>query len=241
VLLLDSRRTISRDQIERAQRRFGQVWWLALNHLDGHDAQTPDVDLAAIFFACDNLRSHPVWRADHGCAFHVGLIDLGAEAEIGQLDVAIHAEQDVVGLDVSVDNTLGVQELQTVERFAADGGNLTLRHHVEGDNIGKTTTLHVLHHHPKIAANEERVHEVDDVLVSAVPHDQDFVDDEILLRLLLQVHLLNGDALVGANLEGRVNTTRSTLTNLDQIAELLCWVSRVADHVQFANDFSIGD
>jgi hypothetical protein len=241
VLLLDRRRAICRDQIERAQGRLGQVWRLALNHLDRHDTQTPDVDFAAVFFACDNLGSHPVWCADHGRTLHVRLVNLGAETEIGQLDVAIHAEQNVVRLDVSVDNTLGVQELQAVKRLAADSGDLALRHHVEGNNIGKTTTLHVLHHHPKIATNEKRVHEVDDILMSAISHDQNFINDEILLRLLFQVHLLDGDALVGANLEGRVNTARSTLTDLDEVAELLRWIGRIADDVQFANDLGVGD
>jgi hypothetical protein len=92
VLLLDRRCAVGRDQIERAQRRLGQVRRLAFNHLDSHDAQTPDVDLATVLFACDNFRSHPVGRANHGRTLHVGLVDLGAEAKIGELDVAVHAE-----------------------------------------------------------------------------------------------------------------------------------------------------
>lgn len=239
VLLLDRRGAVGRDQIERAQRRLGQVWRLAFYHLNGHDAQTPDVDLAAVFFACNNLGSHPVWCADHGRALHVGFIDLGAEAEICELDVAVHAEQNVVRFDVAVDDTLGVQELQAVKCLTANSGNLTLRHHVEGDNIGKTATLHVFHHNPKIAANKERVLEVDDVLVSAVSHDKNFVDDEILLGLLFQVHLLDCDAFVGADLESCVNTTRSTLANLDQVAELLRWIGGVTNHIQLPNDLGV--
>ena len=95
---------------------------------------------------------------------------MGAEAEISELDVAVHAEQDVVGLDVAVNDTLGVQELQAVKCLAADSGDLTLGHHVEGDNIGKTATLHVFHHYPKITADKEGIHEVDDVLVPAISH-----------------------------------------------------------------------
>ncbi|KAH0237710.1 hypothetical protein KCV03_g346, partial [Aureobasidium melanogenum] len=44
------------------------------------------------------------------------------------------------------------------------------------------------------------VHEVDNVLMLAILHDQNFVNDQILFGLLLQVHLLNSDALVSANL-----------------------------------------
>lgn len=96
VLLLDCRCAVGRDQIERAQWRLGQVGWLALDHLNGHDAQAPNVDLAAVLLARDNFGCHPVRRADHGGALHVRFVDLRAEAEIGELDVAFHAQQDVV-------------------------------------------------------------------------------------------------------------------------------------------------
>lgn len=166
---------------------------------------------------------------------------MSAESEISELDVAVHAEQDVVGLDVTVDNALGVQELQAVESLAADSRDLTLGHHVEGDNVSKTATLHVFHDYPEIATDKERVHEVDDVLVFAVPHNQNFVDNEILLRLLLQIHLLDGNALIGTNFKRCVDATRSTLANFDQAAELLGRVGRVANDIQLADDLGVGD
>lgn len=114
VLLLDRWSAVGRDQIERAQWRFGQVGWLALDHLDRHDSQAPDVDFAAVFLACDDFRCHPVRRANHGSALHVRFVDLCAEAKIGEFDVAFHAEQNIVGLDVTVNDALGVQELETM-------------------------------------------------------------------------------------------------------------------------------
>jgi hypothetical protein len=134
-----------------------------------------------------------------------------------------------------------VQELQAVQGLAADSRDLALGHHVESHDIGKTTTLHVFHHYPEVTAHKERIHKVDHVLVPAVSHHQNFVDDEVFLWLLFQVHLLNGDALISANLECGVNTTRSTLANLDQVAEFLCRISRIADYIQFANDLGICD
>ena len=47
------------------------------------------------------------------------------------------------------------------------------------------------------------IHEIDDVLMFAVLHDQDLIDDQILLGLQVQVHLLDGDASVGTSLIGR--------------------------------------
>lgn len=98
--------------------------------------------------------------------------------------------------------------------FSAHSSDLTLAHHVEGHNIRKRTSLHVFHDHPEIASHQERVHEVDDVLVLAVLHDQNLVDDQILLRLLLQVHLLDGHTFVRANFKSCVDTTRRTLADL---------------------------
>lgn len=134
-----------------------------------------------------------------------------------------------------------MQELQTMQGFPANGGDLSLGHHVECDDIGKTASLHVFHAHPQIAANKERVHEVDDVLVLAISHDQDLVNDEVFLWLLFEVHLLDSDALVRSDFKCRVNATRSTLANLDKIAELLRRVGRIANILQLTDDLSVGD
>nr|GFD54071.1 hypothetical protein [Tanacetum cinerariifolium] len=93
-----------------------------------------------------------------------------------------------------------------MQSLATDGRDLALGHHVERDDVRQTPALHVLHDNPKIAADQETIHKVDNVLVLAVLHDQDFVDDEVLLRLLLQVHLLDGHAFIRAHFECRVHT-----------------------------------
>ena len=51
-------------------------------------------------FPADHFRGHPVGRADHRVPLLVAL-HIGAEAEVGDLDAAVGAQQDVVGLDVS--------------------------------------------------------------------------------------------------------------------------------------------
>ena len=81
-LILDRGGPIRRDEPERAQRGLGQVRGLAFDHLDGHDAERPDVDFAAIFLARDDLGGHPIGGPDHGRALVVGFVDLGAEAEV---------------------------------------------------------------------------------------------------------------------------------------------------------------
>ena len=57
-----------------------------------------------------NLRRHPVGRADLGLPALVTL-DVGAEAEVGDLHRAVLADEHVVGLDVPVDDALAVRLL----------------------------------------------------------------------------------------------------------------------------------
>lgn len=126
--------------------------------------------------------------------------------------------------------------LETMENLSADCGNLTLGHDVERDHIGQTTTLHVLHHNPKIAADEETVHEVDNVLMPAVLHDQNFVDNQVFLWLLFQIHLFDGHAFVGGDLVGLVNTTGGSLTNLVQLSIQLCRIGFRADGIELGDN-----
>lgn len=91
---------------------------------------------------------------------------------------------------------------QTLERLSADGRNLSFRDDVMGDDVRQAAAFHVLHHDPEIASKQERIDEIDcagpepfnlirrsdertDIFMPRLLHDDDLVDDEILLRLLL--------------------------------------------------------
>lgn len=58
--------------------------------------------------------------------------------------------------------------------------------------------------------DEVAVQVVDDVVVLVLPHHEDLVDDELLLGLLAQVHLLDGHFHAGRRLDRRVHGTRRT-------------------------------
>jgi len=107
--LLQPGRAIRRNQVQRLQRLLVQVRRLGLDHLDGHDAEGPDVDFAAVLLLLDDFGRHPIGRADHGGALVALLGELGAEAEVGDFDIAAGGEEDVVGFDVAVDDVLGVE------------------------------------------------------------------------------------------------------------------------------------
>lgn len=82
VFIFDGRRAIGGDEVKGSQWRFRQVWGLALDHLDGHDTQTPNVNFAAILLTSNNFRGHPIWSSNHGVALILRVVDLGTETEI---------------------------------------------------------------------------------------------------------------------------------------------------------------
>jgi len=67
--LLQRRRAVRRDEVQRFEGLFVEIRGLVLNHLDRHDTEGPDIDFRAIFFLLHDFGGHPVWRAHHRCAF----------------------------------------------------------------------------------------------------------------------------------------------------------------------------
>lgn len=106
--LLETGGSVGGNKVEGLEGLFVQVGGLRLDHFDGHNAQRPAVNLRAILLLLDHLGCHPVRSADHGSALVLVFGQLGAEAEISDLDVANTVEEDIVTLDITVDNALVV-------------------------------------------------------------------------------------------------------------------------------------
>ena len=90
---------------------------------------------------------------------------------------------------------VAVEEGERVEAALGDGGHLPVVENGLDDDVGERAAVEVLHDDPELAvvAHEEAVHVVDEVRVLQPPHHLDLADDELLLRLTTQVHLLDGD------------------------------------------------
>lgn len=127
-----------------------------------------------------------------------------------EFDVALEREEDIVALDVAVYDAMAVEVLEAAAGLLGDGGNLAFCHEVCGDDVCETAALHVLHDDPEIVLVEERVDIVDDIWVARGAHDNDFVDNQILFWLLVEVHLLDGDREVCADLVGSKDAARCT-------------------------------
>lgn len=79
--ILDFRRPVGRNQIQRSQRILIQIRWLSFQHFylsaltiqffnqrlltNRHDSQRPDINLWSIFLSRDHFRRHPIRRSNH--------------------------------------------------------------------------------------------------------------------------------------------------------------------------------
>ena len=86
--LLKSACAVGCDEVESLLGFLVKVWRLGFDQFDGHNAERPNVDLRTVFLLLDDFGCHPVGRTNHGGALGALLGELGAETEIGDLDVA---------------------------------------------------------------------------------------------------------------------------------------------------------
>src|SRR5258708_33075904 len=117
-----------------------------------------------------------------------------------------------------MDNAMPMEVLKTLARLATNGRNLAFGHEIGGNDIGQAPALHILHDNPEVILPQETVDIVDDIRMTGRAHDENLVDDQVLLRLLVKVHLLDGDGHVGADLVRGVHASTGALANFDQVA-----------------------
>jgi hypothetical protein len=76
----------------------------------------------------------------------------------------------------------------------ADPCNLILLELVILNDVCQSPSLHELHNDPELSILDEKgLDEVNDVRVMRFLHDDDLVDDELLSRLLSEIHLFDRD------------------------------------------------
>lgn len=119
--------------------------------------------------------------------------------------------------------------LQSLQRLPAHRRNLALRHDIDRNNVRQAASFHELHNHPQLSSTEIAIDKVYNIGMRAILHDEDFVYNEILLRLLLQVHLLDRHQAIRAPFVACIYATRCTLTDFGEAAEYFPWISRGTD------------
>jgi hypothetical protein len=158
------------------------------------------------------------------------------EAEVAEADVAVFVSEDVGGLDVSVDDASGVQELESAEDLVDDELDVVVgeffsvlldeRVEVDVHEVGDQVDVPELGFEVLVV---DDALQVDDVVVAEVVQDADFADHPARVDLVLDsVHPLDGDFLVRLLvLVGAHDSVGALAFDLDQLVA----VARV--HVVF--------
>ena len=155
-------------------------WSLAHKELVGQDAQAPEVDLVAIpvFVVAgpDHLGRKIVQRAALGLAPVVGGVH--APAKVGDLDLAVHADEYIFRLDVPVDYMLAVEILECAGHLGNVLGRLPLGEPVLAPEVLVELALaRILEDQKNTAAVVEVTEELKDVWVAEVALDLNLAAD----------------------------------------------------------------
>lgn len=89
-----------------ARLHFRAVCWegeAMLGDFEQCDAERPDVRCDGVGLSCNAFRRHVIRCADESVCVALGT-ELAADTEVAELDVATARDQDVAGLDVSVND-----------------------------------------------------------------------------------------------------------------------------------------
>lgn len=161
---------------------------LADQKLVGQDAQAPQVNFFIVVIlggpGLDHLGRQIIQGATHGLSPVVG--SMHAPPEIGNLELAVDADEDVFGLDVPVDNVLAVQITQGRRHLGNVLGSLPFREAV--------LPAQVLVQFPLAGELENQKHAL--IVVEVAKHLQDIGMTEVALNLNLAADLaLDASAL----------------------------------------------
>ena len=112
----DGRVGVVHDAVEGVDRPQLKVGRLARQQLEDRAAERPDVGRRREGLHLDDLRRHPVGRADGSARLlRRGLgagVDAAGDAKVGELDLPVLCDQEVGALDVSVADALCVKPLK---------------------------------------------------------------------------------------------------------------------------------
>eukprot|EP00050_Salpingoeca_kvevrii_P006402 m.289156 g.289156 ORF g.289156 m.289156 type:complete len:316 (-) comp12085_c0_seq1:1009-1956(-) len=154
-------------------------------HLHNGARHAPDVRLAAISFAVDDLGSHPVGRAMHRLesSERFDVLQALRGAKIGEFDIAILVRQDVGAFDVAMDYSVFVEIMETLQNLPR----------VLADNILAKCAVVSQPHEQRLA--RDVFHENGEVLRG--PLGAVVAHDSLVLQILEQcnLHLQGADLL----------------------------------------------
>lgn len=92
--------------------------------------------------------------------------------------------------------------------LSTDSGNLAFIHECLSDNLGQGATIKVLHDNPEfVGFHQVGVEVIDHIHVFIPLHDEDLVDNQLLLGLEFEIHLFDGHPTTGGNFNSEAHDT----------------------------------
>lgn len=112
------------DHFNQSVNRIGVERRLAHKQLVNEHAQGPEVRGGIIGLLIDQLGGH-VERGALDRGEHLGVVGHGSsESEIAQFDDSVGANEDILGLHVSVDDSVGMKVIEGVNELLSDFAHL---------------------------------------------------------------------------------------------------------------------
>ena len=96
--------------------------------------------------------------------------NISSKPKVSDLDPAVHPEEDVVRLEVSVDDLVLVEELDALEDLLGYRGDLFFRQNCVEDDICQGPSIHELHHHHQRVSLEKKFLIVDEIWMIQFSH-----------------------------------------------------------------------
>ena len=165
-------------------------------------------------------RAHDDARAGLVRGHSVGVDHQLGEAEIQHLDegrvVAVRHEEDVLGLEISVDDAMGVAGRERVGDLRGDAQRaLGIEGRLTRDELGEWPALEVLHDEVEVAGGRAaEVGDLDDVLVADAVDGGRLIDearDDVGVPRVLRVNDLEGGLATDHRMFREVHGTHASL------------------------------
>ena len=200
----------------------GQV---AGEHGVEHDSQRPDIGLDGVVFL---FGEHFWWRVAGRAAgsfyFLISLVE-PPEPEVDELHLhLVFAQQQVLGLEVAVDDVLGVEVLQRVDDLNKKSERgFFVEVLSRDDEVVQLSAAHVLHDEEDAAGALDDVVELNDVGVGDGLGDLQFAQDPVVVFLVhdfVLVEDFDGDEVVGGQELAEADLAESALADFLQDLEV---------------------
>jgi hypothetical protein len=211
---------------ENAHGRLALEGRLAGENLEQESPEGIDVGVNPHITTVDLFRSHVVWCPYEDSALRESgarLLNHRRETEVHDLHRVIVSDEDVGGLDVAMDDLLGVRRAKPLADLLCDGDTaLPLQPAVISKDLRQTPAGEVLHGDGMGSLDLQEVVKANDVLVRDLPGVLQFVDESTNHRFVhgdLGIQDLEDQLLVDGRVLDEIDVTEAPAPDLAHDSE----------------------